>query len=141
MRVERYVSELHYPLVYHWWKAHTGRTLDPAQTSDDGAIVFADDGRPICASWLYGGNAKIGQIGFTVANPEAGPREKIYCIEFVIQFLKTRALELGMRYLVSSSDSSALTKLFQRAGFQTMEPHTSLSLPLESLNYGDKEIF
>jgi hypothetical protein len=141
VRIEKYVAEIHYPIVYHWWRAQTGRTLDPAQISDDGCLVVAEDGRPICASWLYWGNSRLAHIGFTVANPKARPKEKIYSLNLAIQYLITRAKEVGMRIIVSNSDRPALTKLFQKAGFQTMEQHTSLSLHVESLNYGDQEIY
>ncbi len=141
MRIERYVAEVHYPIVYNWWKAQTGRTLDPTQISDDGALVIADDGRPVCASWIIVGNGtRMAHMGFTVADPKAGPREKIYCVEFLIQYMIARARELGMRHIVSNSDRPGLTKLFQRAGFQTMDPHVTMTLQLEG-TYGDKEIF
>lgn len=141
MRIEKYVSDVHYPIVYPWWKAQTGRVLDPANISEDGALVYSEDGRPVCASWLYWGNSKLGHIGFTVANPDSRPREKIYAIELVIQYLLARAREVGMRYVASNSDSSALTKLFKKAGFATMDSHTSLSFVLEYPQHEDKEIF
>lgn len=138
MRTEKYVHDLHYPLVFHWWRAQNGRVFDPSQISDDGVVVFSTDERPLCASWLYHGNSKLAHIGFTVANPSSGPKEKIYAVTLAIEYLKARAKEVGMRFIASNSDSSALTKLFSRAGFDIMEPHTSLLFRIE--NYGNKEI-
>lgn len=138
MKIVSYKSDDHYPFIYKWWRIQNGRVLDPAQISDDGAVAFSDDGDPVAASWLYFGNSQLAHIGFTVANPASGPKEKVKAIKALIDFLVIKAREVGMRYIVSNSDRTALNKLFQKAGFVEMEQHTSLALQLPYKEYADQ---
>lgn len=121
-----YVPEQHYFKVVTWWKKHGKDGPKADVLSDLGLIALDENLEPIAITWLYVSNSRLGNIGFTVCDPEAPPKKKVFGVSYVIEQAIAAAKFSGLTSLHSFSSAPGLTKLFLRKGFDKLEAHDFL---------------
>lgn len=114
-----------YPEICSWWLKYNETILDLKVLSKIGIVLF-EENKLLAATWLYYANAKICQIGWTIVNPDIGPRNKIECLSKILNEGTKLAKKNGYNYIQSFSNKSALTKMMIKSGFECMKPHDFL---------------
>lgn len=118
-------KDLHYPLVYAWWKKHNNAVLSPTLLPKNGVLVLEDE-VPVLANWIYDTDSKLTMIGWTVSNPESGPRTRVRALEYSVRVLEEAARDSGYEHIISFASPGAMIKLMERNGFTKLEHHEFL---------------
>lgn len=107
-----------YPTLEKWWTGHGWPPVPKAILPMLG--VRAMDGtRPIAASFLYQDNSVgVAMMEWTVADPEAKPRQVATAILRIADFLKQEATALNYSVILTTCRQESLAKLLGRAGYQ-----------------------
>ena len=121
-----------YPMIREWWDSHNDSFISSEILPVTGVVVSHRLGCnwiPCAASWIYvASNAKLAQIGFTVTHPEAPMKIKHEAVILAVEKLKQMANSVGIVNIMAISDSSGLTKVYERSGFEKMSQHNFLML-------------
>jgi hypothetical protein len=121
-----------YPMIRGWWDGHNDSFISSEILPVTGVVVSYRSGFnwiPCTASWIYvASNAKLAQIGFTVTHPEAPMKVKHEAVLRAVKRLKEMANSIGIMNIMAISDSSGLTKVYERSGFEKMSQHDFLLL-------------
>lgn len=111
-----YSANEHFPIANRWWYAQNKVNLN-ADILSDTAIVVADGGAVAAMTWLHASNSKIAKLGWTVANPELGPKKKVLAIMMALDEAERLAEKFGVRFLETVSSNSALSRIMENMGY------------------------
>ena len=114
----REFTEVDHAQVAGWWLAHKWPVIPLPSLPKNGLIVVGDDGREVCAGFIYQTDSDIAWLEFIVSNPECSMRVRAKSLDTLIAGLKARAQELGHRCFFTSLSSKGLMKLYEKHGFQ-----------------------
>lgn len=123
--VEEFILKKHFPMICKWWDSYNQSELSPNLFFTKGLILM-ESGLPIAASWIYETNTSSCQVGWTIVNPQLGPKKKLFALNRILDHIISLAQSMGYEFIQSFSNKSALTKLMQRKGFQLLQPHDFL---------------
>lgn len=118
--LEVYDEARHYYIASQWWKHAYGQVISPLLLSSTG-IVIADESGPVAMTWLYASNSKLAKLGWTVADPKAGPKKKLMALIFAMQEAESIAAKNGAVGLEVNSNNSTLSRIMEGAGYVELE--------------------
>jgi hypothetical protein len=114
-----------YPTVETWWAGH-GWSPVPLQILPRLGIIadmhHGETSTPTAAAWLYMDNSVgVAMLEWIVTNPEAKPRDVLKAITEAVNFIKTRAAELGYTVILATCRQESLSKVLQKRGFNVTD--------------------
>lgn len=102
--------------IAEWWRKRKWDVIPLEALPVTGVVVF-EDGKNICAGWLYTTGTAFGWLEWIVTNPEAGLKQRAEAVRKVIETLKGMALAHGVKIIFNSSKSRGLIKSMEKTGF------------------------
>lgn len=106
-----------YPTLEKWWNGH-GWPAVPQAILPKLGILASKGERPVAASWLYMDNScGVSILEWTVADPDAAPRDVATSILRIADFAQQEARRLNYSVMLTTCRQESLSKLLQRAGF------------------------
>ena len=115
--LKEFNAEKNFEEVSAWWRfwRWTNHPV-PGLLSDIGFIVELN-GLNICAGWLYTTNSLIGSMEFVVSNPHADRDIRSKGLDFLINALFQKNLEVGKKIFMTNIKNEALAKKLLKLGF------------------------
>lgn len=103
-----------YEELVTWWRfwKFPAPDMDMLPTN---MIVSYDEGKPVCAGFIYGSDSKIAWLEWIVASPGAGKEIRSQGIEIVLQGSKIAANCLGFAVLFTSCKNPSLVHKLKKA--------------------------
>ena len=109
--------EADYALVSAWWIAH-GWNAVPVGVLPKLGIIAEMDGMPVAAGWLYMDNSSgVSMMEWMVANPDAKPKSVFRSIKSIVEFLKSRAKDMGYTVMLTTCKQESLARVYEKTGF------------------------
>jgi len=125
MNIRAFDKTNDYELISKWWNSHNHAIL-PIDMIPVGVIIEKDS-TPLCASFLYDlAGTNTSMILWTVSNKNINKREIHKAITLATDTLVNYAKATGKEYIMSFVKSKGLTKIYNKKGFITGEPHNFL---------------
>jgi hypothetical protein len=107
-----------YPTVQQWWIDH-GWNAVPLAVLPKLGVMAEMDGTPVAAGWLYMDNSiGVSMLEWMVANPDAKPKAVYKSIKTIVEFLKTRAKDMGYSVMLTTCKQESLARVYEKTGFQ-----------------------
>lgn len=131
LRIEPYRKENHLILARRWWRNFNEAELAEDLLSEIGLVIY-DGEQPVAMSWIFLSNSPLAQIGWTVTNPECGPKTRMSAVALLIDELTGVAKREGYKGVMTFSNSSGLTRIFQSSNYVKLNPHDFLIREIES---------
>lgn len=108
-------SEDDYPLFCEWWKAWGWPAIPLAFLPPNSLVVCGDDGKAICAVFLYRTDTPIIWAENYISDRAALDRRD--AMVMLIDYIKPRAKELGAVAVMSAVKHNGLARRLADAGF------------------------
>lgn len=111
--------------VCHWWESHGFPIMLWDKMPGIGLYVSDDDGRGICAAWLYRSDTWLAWLEYVVRNPEQPKDVTDPALDLVINELAKLAKELGFGILLTCTNKDSLGTRFERNAFTKTDSNVS----------------
>ncbi len=121
----RYTEESHRELLDAWFGARKFPTLDARFLPKVGAVIFAENSRPICAGFLFQTDANTACIAHLVSDPGVEGPVRHEALDFLIMSLALVAGEEGFELLTCSANIPKVQKRFERLGFEKTDENVA----------------
>lgn len=131
MTTRPYIECIHYPLIQLWWDGYEKKAPEKQRLSRCGIMVYKGD-RPLAATWVYYTNSKMGQVGFTVTDPKAGPKAKVMAVMMALKEAERLLIVNDFKFSHSFSDSPGLSKMLVAAGYGQLSHHEFMTKELKN---------
>lgn len=119
--VGRQTTEKDYEILVGWWN-HYGFPPPAPEFLPDmgkcGIMVEDQDGKPLCAGFIYETNSKVCWMEMIVANPQLEGNKRNDAILYLIDSLSYLAYEWQYKWIYTSLKHEKLKEKYMKAGFQ-----------------------
>lgn len=102
-------------LSNEWRLRHKVPDLQPDALPPTG-VVCVEGENPLAMAWLYISNSKLAYLAWPVTAPGLGPRKARQALRLACKHQVDLALVLGIKYIVATSSSRGLSKIFEECG-------------------------
>lgn len=117
----RQLIEEDYPLLSEWWTFYNFPPPNKDFLPDNGTsgvMVEDEDGKPLCAGFLYETNSLTCLLEFVIANPESKGEQRHESLLLLIETLTDLAEEWGYKYIFATVGHEKLIDKYLETGFQ-----------------------
>lgn len=103
-----------YAELTKWW-SFWKFPAPPVEMLPNNMVVSYNEGKPVCAGFIYGSDSQIAWLEWIVANPEAEKEIRSQGIEIVLQCAKMVANCLGYSVVFTSCKNPSLINKLKKA--------------------------
>lgn len=119
MQLRPFLPEIDHATVSAWWAAHNWPAVPKELLTTDGFVAVDDDGTLLAAGWLFVADAApLAMMEWLVSNPDIKPRAAMRALEAIVDAALGSARRSGVRAVFTFCKQQALSRLYQRHGFQ-----------------------
>lgn len=125
MRFETQIyTPLEYKLLDAWGTARNFPTPDEKFLPRNGLLVLCD-GKPVVMGFLFSTDANVAAIAHIMSDPESLKNVRREALDWLMDVLCMRALQLGFTQVNCSTNIPALGVKFEEFGFQKVDENVS----------------
>jgi len=110
-----------YPELCAWWKGHSHPAMSPGFLTS--GFVVSENGQNLAMTFVYLAGANVAQIAWTTTNPSVPLRKRYEAVNKVTDVALTYIKSLNIENVMCFTDSSGLTKLYNKKGFKIKNLH------------------
>lgn len=120
MTIRPFNMETDYAMVCEWWKGH-GWPEIPSDALPKVGFIVSDEGKDICAGFLYLCESAWGWLEWVVTNPKGPILKRKAGLDVLVNHAVEMASRLGVKRILSSLQNENLISLYEKSGFKKMD--------------------